>query len=655
MTRPTLLLALLLAPALAVAQDAPIRWGRLTDAETALDSVAGDPDAAAVVLGDVGQADVYEVGGRWRYRLRRHLRVKVLTEAGYDEGEFLFHYRDGDRVHGVKGQTFVPEPGGGTRRVELDGRSVFEGDVADGVQGVRFTMPALAPGAVFEVSYTYETDNIVAPPAWRFQTAEPTVVSEFRFTVPPELRYVVLRQGDRIEDREPIRGVTASGPTQILRWTAGALPALRDEPYTTTVEDYTTKLALQLTAVARGDGFVDGVLDTWEEVAKTLAEHPEFGRRLGSSRLRRDVAASVGGGSDADKARALYDLVRTGYVWTGESRITAARDLNDVVETRRGSSGELGLLLLALLREADVPARPVLLSTRQNGRPVKQYPILNQFDHLLVLVEPEGGAPALLDPTDPQRPYGLLPVEALSGEAWLADARDPAWLTVRAPAGTGRTSLVQAALTPDGRLEGTVGVRLTGYEALAARQRLASDADAAAEVAGVAGRAALGDVAVDGADNVEAPLLLEATVETPAGEAVGDELYLTPFVLTHLQENPFVRPTRAFPVDFAYPFERTYVAEIALPEGWAVEGVPEPVRMTIPSRAVSYVRMVGAEGGRLTVRAVLTVSQAQVSAEEYGALRRLYDEVVAAESEAVVVTRTAPASGPPPGGAADGQ
>lgn len=108
-----------------------------------------------------------------------------------------------------------------------------------------------------------------------------------------------------------------------------------------------------------------------------------------------------------------------------------------------------------------------------------------------------------------------------------------------------------------------------------------------------------------------------------------------------LDKNPFERPSREFPVDFAYPFTRTYIADIAVPEGYTVGDLPESRRLTIPSGTVSYTRVVSTDMGRIQLRAVLNVAASQVSPEEYGALRALYDEIVASESEAIVVTRAA--------------
>ena len=399
------------------------------------------------------------------------------------------------------------------------------------------------------------------------------------------------------------------------------------------------------------------MLTSWPEVAEALRGNEYLGRRLDTSRLRRAQVEGLTGSAD-EKARAIYDMIRRDYVSDGRGGIYAERDLNDVIGTKSGSTAELALLLAALLREAGVPAQLGLISTRGNGRPIELYPIVNQFDRLMVVVEGEGGGLVYLDPNDRHRPYGVLPVASLNGRAWISTPGSPLWVDVVPTPGTATTSLVEATLDEGGLLTGTLQLKLEGYDAERARERMTSEAaDAPAQAAARSETVAqatdadagvsIETVSIRGLEDPAEPLSMSATFEAPAGESIAGELYLTPFVLMQLDENPFERPERRFPVDFAYPFQRTYVASIALPEGYTATEVPEPLRLSIPSRAVSYSRVVGVDAGRLLVRAVLSVDQSQVEPDEYPSLRGLYDEIVAAEAEAIVLVRQGAAPAEP--------
>ena len=648
MLRPAATLLAGLFALTASAQTPEIRWGRLNDAERQIESWPGDPDAAAVVIGDIGFGEMRLESRGPRYQLRRHRRVKVLSEGGYEQGEVRVVYSGDDRVRRVKGLTFVPD-GDDYRRVELDGGDIFDEEVRPGLRELRFSMPALAPGAVFEYEYTFETDNFFSI-GWTFQSEEPTLLSEFRYEVPVLFDYVVLSQGNGFEQQETQvqggRGVDVAK----LRWVARDLPALRDEPYTTTEADHVQRLELQLSEFRPEGRFQpERILTSWPEVAQALRDHPSFGRRMERNPRVREVARSVTG-TDQEKAQALYDVVRRDYVWDGRWGIFAERDLDDVVETKTGTMAELTFLLLEMYEEAGIPATPVLLSSRSNGRAVQSYPIVSQFDTILALVQVPGQPARMVSPTSPHRAYGDLPVGALNTNAWLLDYDRPRWIEFDAPAGTATTTAIQGTLGADGSLAGTLQLRLTGYDAFDARVQLAAAEAGSASDEAVA-EAADTDVEIEvgevtGVDDPAEPLGVEATFTAPAVEVVDGEMYLTPFVAMQMEENPFERETRLFPVDFAYPSTRTYVASFELPEGWEAVDLPEPVRLVIPSRKVSYQRFVAAEGGRLNVRSVLTIARSQVDAAEYPALRDLYDEVVATEAEAIVIAQLAgPADG----------
>ena len=655
-------LALVLLLPLSAAAQRDIRWGQLPDEHQALSAVPGDPDAAAVVLWDEGTAAVdFSLRNELRLKVKRHRRVKVLSEAGYGLGEVSLVFGADEQVLEVKGQTFVPQRNGRYQRVSLDRGDIVRQTVAEGVQEVRFSMPGLVPGAIFEVEYETMSERFMGPPAWHFQSDEPTLVSRYTFRAPEMLQYVTVLQGSGVE-AEPMRLVDDDyWREQRWAWTARDVPALRPEPFTTTEADYVEKLEIQLRQIRMPGQAPQDVLNTWDGLAGELSAHPSFGRRLGRSAAVSELAASVTG-TEPERARALYDLVRTGFVWTGEGGFLADRALDDVATSRRGSTGELGLLLVALLREAGVAADPVLLSTRSNGRVLHEYPLVSRFDHLVVLARPEGAAPSLLDPTDPARPFGLLPVEALAGEAWIAAPGAARWISFQPPAQTSTSVAVDGALAPDGTLDGALRVRLDGYAALDLRHALADGTPQAAALESADGSAeaalVLGEVELEGVGDVEAPVSLRAPFTAQAATEAGGELYLTPLVVTRLEENPFASATRAFPVDFAYPSTRSLSAQITLPLGYAPEALPRSVRLGLGSGAVSYTRLVAFDDRDLRIRTTLTTAAAYVQPEEYAELRALYDEIVAMEGEVLVLVPTGaeapPAEGPsaeaPPAG-----
>ncbi|MEP0548139.1 MAG: DUF3857 and transglutaminase domain-containing protein [Rhodothermales bacterium] len=619
-----------------------MKWGDIPDELLDMTEYPADLDAAAVIVGDIGEATV---SSQWEVRFERHRRVKILSEAGYELGTVSLTYfaEDGlERVSNIKGQTFVREPNGDVRRVKLDKGSIFHEDLPGGRKRVTFTLPALAPGAVVEFQYRVDAESPFYIPRWYFQDEEPTLYSAFEVESPGTLAYTFITQGNPdFVERSEEQGVRTDGKTSHRRWAVANVPALREERYMTTLEDHIQKIDAQLVQYYRsGHGAVD-VLKTWPQLAKDLEDATDFGRKLRvDSRVKEQAAAlTVGLTSNEEKARALYDFVRASVVWDGRRNAFPDRELSDVMASKRGTSSEINLLLTAMLREAGLPAQPALLSTRDHGRVIRIYPLLTQFNSTVAAYK-QGGRWHLLDATDPLRPMEMLPFDALGGEAWLVS--DNEWVTTRSETGEHAVH-VEAALSPDGTLSGTLRSERHGYSALRARQQvqeLGAEAYAAEhlvdEIAGVETHG----VTVSGQDDDTQPLVTELAFTVPGyGQAVGDLMLVNPLLLMRTDENPFKLPSRSYPVDFGYPFKATYEAEITMPEGYVVDEVPPAALLLLPVRAGGYERTVKVEDGVLHVEAETQFNRAVFEPNLYDGLKSFYDKSVAADAETVVLTR----------------
>lgn len=73
----------LLLPTFLWAQPKSIKWGEVSRADLEMKVFSNDTNAAAVILGDVG--NVY-FNGRLEMVLTRHRRIKIFSEAGYEWG-----------------------------------------------------------------------------------------------------------------------------------------------------------------------------------------------------------------------------------------------------------------------------------------------------------------------------------------------------------------------------------------------------------------------------------------------------------------------------------------------------------------------------------------------------------------------------------------
>jgi len=647
---PQRILALFLfvcCAAAAVAQPTAHRWGNVPPEHLAMREFPADPDAQAVILQDVADILV-ERDGTVEYL--RHRRVKVLGEGAYSLATVSLVYDTSDRsqsVDRVRGQTFVPQPDGSVRRVALDRSGIFTENLQGGRRRITFTLPALEPGAVFEYSYRYENASPLLIPRWDFQESEPVLYSEYRVEHPRTFAYTFLTPNApffTVNTQE--RGSRAGGETTIRRWVLVDVPALREEPYMTTLDDHLIRLEGQLSEHFHPRLGPVKVLGSWEELATTLRDHPDLGRALRVPRGLRRQAETLTAGVDGDeaRARALYDFVRTSVSWDGRRRVFTESPLARVLEAGRGTAAEANLLLVALLREAGLTAEPVLLSTRDNGAVIEGFPLVSQFNLTAAAVR-LGGRWTLLDATDPVRPFGMLPAEALNHRAWVVGER-PEWVGVPPGQSAHRIHLT-GEVSPEGTLVGTIRSERSGYSGAAARRAVrehgASGYLTDALLDGVAGLG-VADARVEHEDDLEEALVATASVrldgylQTAAGLSM---MHVKP--LLREDENPFRRETRTFPVDFAYPRTVEFTAEVRLPEGYTVDESPGRSFFVLPNSGGVYERSLDVRDGVMHVAVRRTLLRSRMDPPAYPALREFFERVASAERDVLVLRPTASA------------
>jgi hypothetical protein len=115
------------------------------------------------------------------------------------------------------------------------------------------------------------------------------------------------------------------------------------------------------------------------------------------------------------RARLLFTTIRDQFSRSGED-IWVYSPLSMVLARRRGNSAEINLLLTYMLRKLDIPADPVILSTRDNGLTNVSYPILANFNYLITRAQVDSQV-IFLDASSRGIGYGRLPLSCYNGHA----------------------------------------------------------------------------------------------------------------------------------------------------------------------------------------------------------------------------------------------
>jgi hypothetical protein len=191
-----------------------------------------------------------------------------------------------------------------------------------------------------------------------------------------------------------------------------------------------------------------------------------------------------------------------------------------------------------------------------------------------------------------------------------------------------------------------------GYEALQTRQAL-QDADPSTvigdRILGHLTGDSLSGASAKNREAVQQPMEVTADLRsTTYGQAAGGMLYMNPRVADPMQENPLDAKDRTFPVDFAYPRKTTYVLSLQIPESYAVKDLPQNRKVKLANNEGMFTRYVQSRQGTVMVRSILEIRSPRIPPSQYGNLREFFAQVVASQSEQLVLEkRTAESAASP--------
>jgi hypothetical protein len=562
------------------------------------------------------------------------------------------------RIADIEAATYTMGADSNITTTKMDEEAVFKEKLDETHTRYKFTLPKLSPGCIIEYRYTTYSSSLFDIQGWTFQLSEPVEWSEYSLKMPPNLHYSGITRGyqsfyinEQLEETQVFQGRAAAfihdGVVKCsrLHWVVAGAAALRSEPFITDISDYAASVELQLAGYyEKGEMYVK-VLESWEKVLTELIDYKTFGQRIdppGDVRKKAEEVV-VGKSTDEEKTKAIYDYVRTSMVWDKSWTYTAHRDLEDVLEAKSGTSGEINFLLISMLNAAGIKAYPVIVSTRGNGKVQLVYPLVSQFDYVIAALT-LNGVETFLDATDPHRGFSLLPMRVLNVKGLRVREGPVEWTTIATEKKSVHSSTAALSLSSEGKVEGTVETVDEDYEALERRDDLQSKSEA--DIVREAFRIEETDLKVDSIqieerDNADKPLKIRAhIVGEEYAQKGGDLLYVNPMVINRRKASPFKNPVRKFPVDMGYGSLISTSVDMTIPPGYEIK---EPIArrsISLPNNALAYSQSAQLDSNVIHFKAEFRINQSEIEPNLYLRLRDFYAMVVSYQNEQIVLERT---------------
>jgi Domain of Unknown Function with PDB structure (DUF3857)/Transglutaminase-like superfamily len=531
----------------------------------------------------------------------------------------------------------------------------------------KIALPNVKEGSVLEFSYYIQSPRWGSFRDWYFQSSIPVNHCEYHTYVPEYFTYnsnykgflapkktiekktnsVILNNRERSGNGFTTVTSTVSQDKIDFSETHTAyvsenLPAIKDEAFVNNIDNYTSSISHELSMTQFPNSIAKTYSTDWESVVKTIYDYDDFGPELNKTGyFEEDITKLLTGlTTQPEKIEAIFNYVKTNVKWNNFKGYSCNDGVKTAYKNKTGNTGEINLMLTAMLRFAGLNANPVLISTRDNG--ITFFPSRTAFNAVIAAVEtPEGMI--LLDATEKYSVPNVLPLRDLNwfGRLIRKDGTSTE-VDLMSKILAKEAINMSIVLKIDGSVTGKVRKLLSDHVALGFRkENLSASSDAYLEqLERNNGDIEISDYSRESDLELSKPIVETFNYkDTKDIEIINDKIYFSPMLFLTPKENPFKQEVREYPIDFGYPNQGKYNILIDIPEGYVVESMPAPMNIATGGGVGSFKFMISQTDTKIQLAITSTINSAIVQADFYPVLKAYFQQMIDKENEKIVLKK----------------
>ncbi len=659
-----------------VSQDqSSVKFGQVTASDFSLKNIKVDTTYGAVILSEIGNSYFDGNSDGW-FTLMHQVkkRIYILNKKAFDLATvavYLYHASNNDseeKLENIKASTYNLV-NGNVEEIKMSKGDVFREKMSANNIVKKFTMPAVKEGSIIEYSYTIKSDFLFNLQPWHFQGNYPKLWSEYKVQIPQIFDYITLSTGylpyhlvDNKTKRciyllRERRSISALGPgttsassdrtetftyesqDNIVRWVVKDAPVLKEENFTTSVNNHITKIEFQQSAVNIPGSETKNIMRSWPALSKDMMEDKDFGEEVIASNkwldknwLNNPETVSL------ENAKNIFHYVQRNIKCKGNSGKYKSQTFKETFQNKNGFTADVNLLLTMLLHKQGFNVNPVILSTRSHGMITASYPLIQQYNYVICKLTINDKV-YYLDATSPNRSFNYLPTYCYNNGGRCINVETPSFEPLFADS-ISENKITNVLLMLDdkgsnwkGTLQSSYGnaeaedIRETISEkGLAYFNKKISDA--------YPPDIKLNEIKFTNLDSTEKSLAIkyDLNIENNAS----DIIYFSPMLKEAITENYFKAPDRYYPVEMPFKLYETYMIKLFIPVGYTVDEIPKSERLNLDNNDGMFEYLVRKNEDDIDIRVILKLNKATFPVEDYETLRTFFDLVVKKEAEQIV-------------------
>jgi hypothetical protein len=578
---------IILAGLQVAAQTIPVnkRWGKVSKEEVEMTEYQLDTAATALILFEKKHVTVdFNSTGDIGQTIDVHKRIKILKEDGIDWGDFvIMRYLSStarESVLGIEVVTYNME-NGKVVTTKMSKDFIYEEEYSSNYHKISFYAQDVKVGSVIEVKYKVTSDIYWTIDDIYFQKTIPVNMSEVEVRVPGMFTFNKKLRGSHHVDYETDIEPRSIGAYQyemgVDKFRTVDVPAFKYEPYIYYHDQFFLAASYDIRSLNIPGSMTQEYGVTWGDVDVSYRDSDIMTRFRSHCHFKDQVDALPKDATD-DPARiaSAVTLVKDNVVWNERYRVTP-EPLAQVVKARSGSNADINCLIAGCLREMGYTVDMVFVKFRTSGHLLDFQPERFPFDTFILKVTAEDGSEYFLDGGSNHAYINVLPPDFLVPNARMIKYSGTGhWVDLTKLSRNSTVQTISATLTDDMRLQGSYVAKYTGVRSYAAKENYADYADEDAYISDIESDygVEIDEAAFKEAKDYSASTSVEFTFYKDLDTA-GDYIYVNPFLERFHSADSFQSIDREYPLDFPSAYAITYLFTFTIPEGYAVDQLPE--------------------------------------------------------------------------------
>ncbi len=576
---------------------------------------------------------------------KKFLEEEIYTYLGKNHNE--------EKVTSLKVNTYNLE-NGKIATTTVNKNSKYQSKENKNYSVTKFAFENVKDGSVVEYKYSVLSPFLYVIPRVMVEDEVPIRYFEYVFDAPKHFGYNINYKGTLMpKNRDVSERVLYGTDCRTYRFAYNDLAAYRNEKYVNNIDNYRTSIRAELNSTdfpitsngAYSTGISGGFKSygiSWSDIRKQLYDDENFGDELKRNNLVKNLLPedikSIK--NDKDRAAAVLKFTQNKYKWNGEYSAFTDKGIKQLIATNSGNSAEINLMLILLMRSANLNAEPVLLSTIGRGLLTAYSPSISMLNYVLAIVDFDG-KPILYDATSKMTTPNIIRPAALNYYGYVMTKDEAKPIDVVCPEKSVTYLTVDAKLNPDGTFTGDFSDRDTMLYAMMNSESYDKDKDAyQKESYKERYKFPYANIKSGATENGDFETSFAFDSVDSFADGIGGKLVFNPLLFLYRKSHEFDQAEeRRSPIELMTGYDRVKKVTITLPDGYAFENVPKSKKFRTEDSAIQYVYKVTQEGNKLTVETTTTVEDPVYPKGYYPAFKQIFDNITKLEGQVVTVVK----------------